>query len=126
MLSLPPQSPARHRPPGSIKMVSFLFRRLGVLPDALNRSDNVRISAAPADIAAHELLHLAVLRSAGFFQQSHCRHDLTRGAIAALVSVTLHKRLLNRMQVFRLTDTLDGRDLLSAVHRSQAKTRIHS
>ena len=87
---------------------------------------DVLIGAAAADIAAHEFFHLGVLRSAWFFQQRHRRHDLARCAITALIGVVRNERGLHRMQVFRLTNAFDRRDLVALMHRGKAKTRIHA
>ena len=96
---------------------------LRALPHTLNRGHDVRIRAAAADVAAHEFLHLRVLRPARLFQQRHRRHDLPGRAIAALVGIAFHERRLHRMQFLRLTDALDRRDLIALVQGGEGETR---
>ena len=62
----------------------------------------------------------------GSVQQRHRRHDLPGCAIAALVGIAGNERSLHRVQVFRLTDTLNCRDLFALVHGGEAETRIHA
>ena len=94
-----------------------------VLPHALDRGHDVRIRAATADIAAHELLHLRVLRSARFFQERDRRHDLSGRAIAALIGIASHERSLHRMHFLRLTEALDRCDLIALVQSGEGETR---
>src|SRR5207244_1510558 len=102
------------------------FWLLGVLPDTLNSSDNVGIRAAAANISAHEFLHLGILRTARFFQQRNRRHDLPGCAIAALIGVGGNKGRLDRVQISRLPDALNCRDLFALVHCGEGETGIHA
>jgi hypothetical protein len=43
-----------------------------------------------------------------------------------LISVVGNEGSLDRVQVFRLTDALNGCDLLAVVHRGEAETGIHA
>ena len=97
------------------------FLRLGVLPHTLNRRDDVGIRAAATNVAAHEFFHVRVVRSAWFFQQRHRGHDLSGCAIAALIGVAGDKCRLHRVQIFRLTDALDSRDLFTLMHGGEGK-----
>jgi hypothetical protein len=89
----------------------------------LNGRDDVRIRSATANIAAHKFFHICVSRAARFVQERHRRHDLSGRAIATLVAVAGNERSLHRVQVFRLTDALNGRDLFAFVHCGEAETR---
>src|SRR6266481_8689083 len=89
-----------------------------------NGSNNVAISAAPADISAHQLLHISICGTTRLLEQGHCRHDLSRGAVTALVAIMLHECSLNRMKIARLTDTFDRCDLFPLVHRRKGQTGV--
>src|SRR5215469_5337891 len=66
-------------------------------PGLSDRGDDVRVSAAAADVAAHELADLLVGASASFRQQRDRRHDLARRAEAALKPVVANERFLHWM-----------------------------
>ena len=53
-------------------------------------------------------------------------HDLAAGAIAALVAVVLHKGRLHGVQIVRLSQAFDGRDLVALVHYGERKTAVHA
>src|SRR5208282_4786304 len=82
-----------------------------------NRRNNVAVSAASTDISAHQLLHIGICGTTRLLEQGHRRHDLSRGAVTALVTVMLHKCSLNRVKVAGLTDAFDRGDLFPLVHR---------
>ncbi len=96
------------------------------LPHTLNCLDDVLIRAAATDVAAHEFLHLGVFRPNRLRQQGHRRHDLTACAVATLIGVGGNEGSLHCMQIFRLADALNGRDLFALMHCSEAETRIHA
>src|SRR5207253_1147674 len=52
--------------------------------------------------------------------------DLAGGAVSALVPIMSEECLLHRMQCVRCAQTLNGRDLLTIMHQSQAETRVHT
>src|SRR5207245_4298394 len=52
--------------------------------------------------------------------------DLSRRAIAALKAVVLDERSLDRMQLFAVRQSFDGRDLVTLVHGREGKTRVHA
>jgi hypothetical protein len=66
--------------------------------DRADRRHDLRISAAAADTAAHELADLGVRTRAALRQQAGRRDDLARRAIAALEPVVLDERGLERVQ----------------------------
>src|SRR5262245_33595468 len=88
-------------------------RRLAACPNLLNRGHNVGVRAAAADVAAHEFFDRCVVGSARLFQQRNRRHDLPRGAIAALITVAGHERRLHRMHGIRSAEAFDRGDLIA-------------
>src|SRR5262245_62030474 len=63
----------------------------------LDRRHDVRIGAAAADVAAHELADLGVAADAALRDEADGRHDLARGAVAALEGVVVDEGLLHGM-----------------------------
>jgi hypothetical protein len=43
-----------------------------------------------------------------------------------LIAIVFHECSLHRMQMFRLSDALDGRDLVYGVHHGKREARIHA
>src|SRR5438094_2840841 len=101
--------------PGSLARVSSKVSSwllpVRVLSHTLNCRDDVLIRATSANDAAHEFLHLGVFRSNRLRQQRHSRHDLAACAVATLICVVNDERFLDRMQVSRLSNTFNRRDL---------------
>ena len=89
---------------------------------ALNRSNDVVVSAAAADISAHAFAHGSVILPARLFQQRGCGHNLAGGAVAALKPVMFQESGLDRMQIAVLCQTFDGRNSVALMHdgKSQA------
>ena len=71
-------------------------------------------------------LMFVVGRADRFLQQRDRAHDLAAGAIAALVSVVLHKGRLHGVQVTGLADAFDGRDLVALVHHREREAAVHA
>src|SRR5438477_9209034 len=74
------------------------------------------------------LMHSFTSASAGptwFLQQRRGRHDLTRSAIAALISVMRQKRRLHWIEIFRLAETFNRGDLIVFVHGGKDEARVH-
>src|SRR5215470_105979 len=96
-------------------------RRTARLPCRLtDRRDNVRVGAAPADIAAHELADLRVGARPALGQQRDGRQDLPRRAEPALEGVAGDKRPLHRVQGALRSQALDRRDVaVFAGHRQR-------
>src|SRR5258707_7429053 len=109
---------------------------LGHLTDGGN---NVGVSGAPADIAAHALRDLRVgqtrcgrdvrrriARPARlvFSQQRDRRANLTGGAISALQSIMVHKCRLHWVEIAVFFQTLDGRDFIAGMHHSERQAAI--
>jgi hypothetical protein len=94
-------------------------------PGLLHRRDNIRVCAAPADIAAHTFADIVVIRPARFFHQRSRRHHLSRRAVTALKSVMLQKRCLHRMQLPIPFESFDGGNLVSLVHDGKSQTGIY-
>ena len=94
--------------------------------DCLHSGDDVRICAAAADVSIHGLLDVVVRWPDRFGHHRHSRHDLTRGAVAALIAVVLDEGGLHGMQMIRLADALDGRDLIRRVHHGKRQARVHA
>src|SRR5215471_5133225 len=91
----------------------------------LNRCDNVGVSAAAANIAAHELADFLRGFCPTLRDQSCRRADLPRRAVAALERIMVDERLLQRMQRALGCETLNRGDLRTVVHdgKRQALTR---
>src|SRR5262245_3338727 len=85
--------------------------RLDLPPRGLDGGDDVRVSAAAADVAAHLLPHLVVAPGPALVEQRDRAHDLSRGAVAALERIVGDERGLHRVEFVAPGETLDGRDL---------------
>ena len=57
-----------------------------------------------------------------FFEQRYRRHDLPRGAIAALIAVVLQEGCLHGVQIVGISQALDGGDLFAVVQQRQTET----
>ena len=82
---------------------AYVFERLHRYPltrrgDLSDRGDDVRVRAAPAEVAAHELADLLIRSSSSLRQQADRRHDLPRRAVTALKAVVPDERLLHRVE----------------------------
>src|SRR5215469_8950327 len=55
---------------GSLLLATTVFTHL------LDCGHDIGIGSAAADVAAHQFLHRRVVRTAGFLEQRHGRHDL--------------------------------------------------
>src|SRR6202011_4819992 len=84
--------------------------------------DDVRVSAASAQVAGHEFSNLAVRTGVTFVDTGDSRHDLTRSAIAALEPVTFNEGRLHRMQFVALRQAFDGGDLFPLRHDGKRQT----
>ena len=104
-----------------------------------DRIDDVGISAAAADVAAHALAQLRgrqlrlrgevgadVARDAGLDLVEHRdrRADLPGRAIAALIAVMLDEGGLHRMQMLRRAQPFDGGDAVALVHHRERQAGI--
>jgi hypothetical protein len=92
----------------------------------LDGGDDVRVRAAPAQIAAHRLSYVIIRRPAGFMEQRRRRHNLARGAVAALERIVLDESLLDRMQSAVLLEPFDRGDLVPFMHDRKRETRVDS
>src|SRR5206468_1371622 len=80
---------------------------LGRHPDRL---DDLVVTGAPAEIPEHPLPDLRLARVRIRVEERLGRHDLARGADAALKSAGVDERLLDGMESLVLGEALDGRD----------------
>src|SRR5437764_6274280 len=92
----------------------------------LNRSDNAGIGAAAADIAAHTLAHIVVVRAAGFAKERDRGHNLSGGAVAALESVMIDEGLLHRMETIVLGKSFDRGDRAILKGGGKREARQHA
>ncbi len=92
----------------------------------LDRPHDVRISAAAADIAAHEFANVVIRSAARFAKQRHRRHDLPGGAITALIGVVLQKSRLHRMQPSGRAEPFDGDDLIAVMRGGEREATVHA
>src|SRR3954465_3383430 len=88
---------------------SFVFR-------LTDRRDDVCVSSAATNIAAHPFPDFGVVAGMTFLQQSDRRTDLPRGAVTALKAILFQKRRLHRMQLVALRESFDGRNLIAFVN----------
>ena len=75
----------------------------------LDGIDDVRISPASANVAAHGLLDIGVVRANRLLHEGDRRHDLTRRAVTTLEAVVVHKCRLHRMHLLGRPESLNGR-----------------
>jgi len=85
---------------------------------------DLRIGAAPAEVAAHQFANVLPGGRPSLADQSHGRADLARCAIAALESVLIDEGLLHGMQPTILGEPLDGGDLRAVLHDGEGKTGV--
>ncbi|MEH2542350.1 hypothetical protein V1278_004628 [Bradyrhizobium sp. AZCC 1577] len=91
----------------------------GPLGSVGDRSDDARIGTATADIAAHPKPDFIRRTCMAFCDAAYSRHDLSGGAEAALQTVALDERSLERMKLAIRFKALDRLDLSPLMHRSQ-------
>src|SRR3984957_14168884 len=101
-----------------------MVRLLCLLANVLYGSNDVGVGSAAANVTAHELFHVGVRRSAFLFEEGGGRHNLARGAVAALVAVVFDKGCLDGMQVSRLPKAFDGGDLILLMHDGQGQAGV--
>src|SRR3954447_19417761 len=113
----PPPRPRRRRE-RTRTVASLLASSSG---DVSDRGDDVRVRPAPAEIAAHELPDLRIGSRSVLIQQTNGRHDLPRGAVAALKAVMPDEGLLHRVQTAVAREPLDRRHLPPIALRRQSQ-----
>src|SRR5438270_7301035 len=91
------------------------------LPD---RGDDVHVAAAAAEVAAHPLANLVVVFRVSLAQQCRRGAELPRRAVAALEGVVADEGGLQRVQAVRARESLDGDDLLPAVHDREGEAGV--
>src|ERR1700682_958347 len=89
-----------------------------------NRGHDADVRAAAADVPAHPLPDLVVAARVSLAEQRHGRADLPGRAVAALEAVVADERSLHGMQPSAAGESLDGRDLLAAVHHRQREAGV--
>src|SRR5260370_11997021 len=89
---------------------------------ALDRFTDPHVRGAAAEVAAHRLLDLLVVRPGSGLEQRDRAHDLTALAVAALHDVFVDPGLLHGAAGGVLGDALDGDDgpIADQRHRHQA------
>src|SRR5205814_2379141 len=87
--------------------------------------DDVRIGAAAAKIAAHPLTNFIVALNVPFFDAGYSGTNLPRRAVAALKTVMLHERCLNRMQLLAVRQTFDRGDFFAVMNNRETQTGIN-
>src|SRR2546428_1443787 len=101
-------------------------RRMSGPPrDAADRGDDVRVRAAPAEIAGHPLADLVVVPRLAFLEQGDRRKDLSRRAVAALERVLAQEGFLHRVQLSALDQPFDGGDAGALELRDQLQAGVH-
>src|SRR5215472_16933339 len=90
-----------------------------------DRRDDIRVSATPADVAAHELADLFVGARPPLGKQRHRRHDLPGRAVPALERVTGDERALQRVQSALACQPLDRGDLAALAGDRERQARQH-
>jgi len=97
-----------------------------VSPDRLDGADDPGVGAAAAQISAHALADILVIRSARFAQERDRGHQLTGGAVAALKRIVFDEGLLHRMQLLASCESFDCRHTLAADACRERQTRKHT
>src|SRR5215210_6986401 len=103
------------------------LRRLSARMDLLDRGDDLRVSPAATDVAAHPFADLVVgepgrrhghvvrdvthVAAARLFEQADGGADLPRRAVPALEAVIFDESRLHRVELIPLRESLDRRDL---------------
>ena len=91
---------------------------------SLDRRDDVRVGAAAADVAAHQLADIVVGPGVSLGEQADGRADLAGGAIAALEGIVLDERRLHGVQLAPCGQPLDGRDRLPACMTASVRQEL--
>src|SRR6185437_10473491 len=99
-----------------VRMEISSFSWLGTSANLLDRSYDIGVCPAPADITAHQFLYGCIVGPTRLLEQSNRRHDLTGRAISTLVAVTSKECGLHGMQGGRRADTFNRCDLFAIVH----------
>src|ERR1700730_13908462 len=94
--------------------------------DLADRRHDVRIRAAAAEIAAHELSDLLIRAGPPLVQQRDRRHDLPGRAVAALKAVMADERLLQWMQLPVPRESFDRRHLSALALRGEGEAGQHA
>lgn len=68
-----------------------------------DRREDVYVSTAPADVAAHLFANVIVSFGVSFCQQCDRRHNLTWSAVAALKTIVVDEGSLHGMQFFTIS-----------------------
>src|ERR1700759_2590571 len=102
-------------------MVAFDLRFCLHFP---NGSDDIIVSAAPADITTHQLMNIRLGMGMSFMKQTHGGTYLPGRAIATLVSVVFNKRRLQRMKIFSIGKPFDGDDFDALTKSRQGEAGI--
>src|SRR5215470_5031919 len=91
----------------------------------LDRGDNVAVARAAAEIAGDRFFDLLVGGLDLFAEQSISRHQHARRTVAALDSVVVPERFLQRMQSLVLSQPFDCNDLISIGLHGKHHARFH-
>jgi hypothetical protein len=84
----------------------------------------MRVSAATAEIPAHQFADLFGRRLAQFIQQAGSRHELSGSAVSALERVVFDEGLLKLAEPVVLRETLDRGHGLVIVHHRERHARF--
>ena len=103
-----------------------MFRTSDLIARLFDRSDDVRIRAATADIAAHPLADLGVAAGVTFMDAGDGRTNLPGSAVTALESVVLDEGGLHRMEPGAVGEPFNRGDLVAFVHDGEAETAVNS
>src|SRR5690348_11771203 len=88
----------------------------------LDRANDLDVTATAAEVPAHPLPDLLGRCGVAFLDTADTGHDLARGAEAALIGVLVYERLLQRMQLVAVSQSLDGGDLHTVQSDGQGQT----
>src|SRR5882672_6558631 len=90
-----------------------------------DRSDDIAVTGAAAELAGNRFFDLLVGRPAALAEQPVSRHQHTRRAIAALHRVVLPKCFLQGVQSFVLRQTFDRNDFVAVRLYGENHARFH-
>src|SRR5262245_63604636 len=103
---------------------SRLHAPFGHVHYVLNRSDDVEVGAAAADVAAHQLTDVVRRARMAFGHQTNGGADLSWCAVATLECVVIDEGLLERVKRSVLSKPFDRRHSGAVLHDRQGQARI--
>src|SRR4051812_48673025 len=99
--------------------------QLHALRSQLDCTHDMDVTSATAQITAYCFTNLLFSRIRLLLKEVPCGHQHSRGAVAALKSMTFPESLLQNVKVWTRREALHGEDLLILGLNGQKQTRPH-